>query len=1180
MSSKYGTTWWGNEWLNSLAHIDNSNRLPRGRAYAGNGSVKSIEIVGNNIIAKVKGSYPRPYDIKIEVPIFSKVQKEILINAITEDNYILSKLLNRELPQELNGIAEKKSIKLFPQRWNDFKMKCSCPDSAVPCKHLAAVIYLVANEIDKNPFIVFTLHDFDLIAELSKLNVTQKENEFEKIVSVTDFIEKNETDRPDFEFNKDLYNSLDFSNIEDLKDKILSVLTPNPLFYKKDFREILQKQYKILSKDISKFIVFRQKDFFFKPEDIEQITDVKIIFDENINCKKVVFELYNEEENLKIGISAGELLLLIQTLEIKNLQSLHSSIIALHTIYQFVYKLIQKGAILPQLIQNTDKSYKIRWLPATNNRIIKQLTDEIKQITNQDICIIRTEIKVKTKISESDDYMTVNENFNSIFNLFASYVIEKQAFADYDNKQEPVFNLFFQNKSYDFQAFSEKQIPNTIQLWLSKFYLTHKEYIPIIVINDKDFSFELEIKIENSKDALTEPVTFAKFLKDKKYENFKIDVLKDVSQLTEYLPNLKNYLNKNGEKPLVFNSEEFTPVILNVLPVIQLLGIRILLPRSLSYLFKPKISIRLSKKSKDKVQSFLGLNELLDFDWQIAVGDELLDFAEFQKLVKNMSGLVKIRDKYMLINQDEINKLYKQIEKNENLSSETLLHSILSEDFDGSPIGISEEIKKIVQDILKTESIPLPQNLLATLRPYQIKGYEWLVKNAKLGMGSIIADDMGLGKTLQVIAALLKFKQENLLKKKKAIAIVPTTLLTNWQKEIQKFAPDIKTHIYHGTNRKFENAEYDLLLTTYGVVRSDLEKIQKLKWFVLITDEAQNIKNHETEQTKAIKKLKADVKIAMSGTPVENRLSEYWSIFDFANKGYLGGMKWFKDNFAIPITQEHNHQQLEKFKKITKPFILRRLKSDKSIISDLPDKIENTNYCSLSKEQAAIYQNVVAQSITSIEDTEDNISRQGLVLKMITALKQVCNHPVQYLKKGKAEIESSGKTQLLINLLENIYENNEKTLIFTQYKEMGDLLCEIIENRFGHKPLFLNGGTSRKQRDKMVEDFQNIPQTKTFILSLKAGGTGLNLTAASNVIHYDLWWNPAVEAQATDRAYRIGQKNNVMVYRLLTQGTFEEKINQMLMVKKDLANMTVATGETWLGDLNNKELKELVNLEK
>jgi len=366
-------------------------------------------------------------------------------------------------------------------------------------------------------------------------------------------------------------------------------------------------------------------------------------------------------------------------------------------------------------------------------------------------------------------------------------------------------------------------------------------------------------------------------------------------------------------------------------------------------------------------------------------------------------------------------------------------------------------------------------------------------------------------------------------------------------------------------------------LTTYGVARTDAAKLQKYRWLVLVIDEAQNIKNPATAQTKAIKKIKASVKIAMSGTPVENRMSEYWSVFDFANKGYLNTLKKFKSDYAKPIEADRDLVKLEKFKKITAPFIMRRVKSDKSIIKDLPEKIEQDQFCQLTPEQAAIYQNIVDSTMKRVEKSK-GIERKGLVLMLITALKQICNHPYQYLKKGDKAPNLSGKILLLFQLIQQTLDNGEKTLIFTQYQQMGSLLVEFLAEQFQLDVPFLHGGISRKGRDAMVEDFQNNRSTRVMILSLKAGGTGLNLTAASSVIHYDLWWNPAVEAQATDRAYRIGQKRNVMVHRFITQNTFEEKINELLQVKKELANLTVANGEKWIGEYGNEELRELVSL--
>jgi len=433
-----------------------------------------------------------------------------------------------------------------------------------------------------------------------------------------------------------------------------------------------------------------------------------------------------------------------------------------------------------------------------------------------------------------------------------------------------------------------------------------------------------------------------------------------------------------------------------------------------------------------------------------------------------------------------------------------------------------------------------------------------------------------------VISILLKFKEEGILdKKNRALVVVPTGLLTNWQAEITKFAPSLSAHIFHGTGRDIKQFDADIMLTTYGVLRSDFELLKKRKWQVMIIDEAQNIKNHDTAQSKAVKSIPAGIRIAMSGTPVENRLTEFWSIMDYTNKGYLGTVKTFKDDFATPIQVFNDEKVVTRFKKITAPFMMRRMKTDKTIISDLPDKIEQNQFAQLSKQQATLYEKTMLAAMEEIEgmgdgnDAQTLFKRQGLVLQMILALKQICNHPTQFLKNGQFDASLSGKTELLFELLDSIIESGEKVLIFTQFTEMGRMLEKFITERFGDKPMFYHGGCSVKQREEMVQRFQNNRADKIFILSLKAAGTGLNLTAASHVIHYDLWWNPAVENQATDRAYRIGQKNNVMVHRMICKNTFEERIDEMIQRKKHLAEMTVATGENWIGKLSNKELRDI-----
>ena len=362
-------------------------------------------------------------------------------------------------------------------------------------------------------------------------------------------------------------------------------------------------------------------------------------------------------------------------------------------------------------------------------------------------------------------------------------------------------------------------------------------------------------------------------------------------------------------------------------------------------------------------------------------------------------------------------------------------------------------------------------------------------------------------------------------------------------------------------------------------MRSDINKFKRQKWFLVVVDEAQNIKNPNTLQTKAVKSIKARHKIAMSGTPVENRLSEYWSIFDFTNKGYLTTLKKFRENYIVPIEKENNQKILENFRKITKPFILRRLKSDRNIIKDLPDKIVSDIYCDLTKEQVALYKETLDSAIREVEENA-GIKRKGLVLKMINSLKQICNHPAQFTKSSHINVNESGKMEILMNTLENILEADEKVLIFTQYVKTGEIIQKLVEEKFSEEVLFLHGSLTRSKRDKMIRKFQENHQNRIFIISLRAGGTGLNLTAAQNVIHYDLWWNPAVENQATDRAYRIGQKENVMVYRFITKGTFEEKINEMLRSKEELAKLTVGNGETFITEMNTEELKDLLELRK
>jgi SNF2 family DNA or RNA helicase len=488
--------------------------------------------------------------------------------------------------------------------------------------------------------------------------------------------------------------------------------------------------------------------------------------------------------------------------------------------------------------------------------------------------------------------------------------------------------------------------------------------------------------------------------------------------------------------------------------------------------------------------------------------------------------------------------------------------------------------------------LPQPQSLKGKLRPYQTFGFSWLSFFQRWGLGAILADDMGLGKTIQALALLAHEKENNNGKLPGPVLLVcPTSVVTNWQRETRRFAPGLEIYKHQGPTR-FRNhellqkaAETELFITSYPLVRQDLEELQSIKWHGVILDEAQNIKNPAAKQTQAVRALKSSFRFALTGTPVENRLMELWSIMQFLNPGYLGTRESFRREFAIPVERFHDPEITNQLKELVSPFILRRVKTDPSVINDLPEKIEVKAYCNLTEEQASLYQNHINEVMDKIANSE-GIERHGLVLSMLTKLKQICNHPIQYLEKingymppAKEMHNRSGKLKRLVEMLEEIIAVGDRVLIFTQFAEMGKMLNSYLAATLNTQTMFLYGNTPVKMRDQMIKRFmedENGPQI--FILSLKAGGIGLNLTRANHVIHFDRWWNPAVEDQATDRAFRIGQNRNVQVHKFVCVGTLEERIDEMIESKKGLAEAVIGAGEAWITDLSTEELQDLVRL--
>ncbi len=1168
----YGKTWWGQKWLDALTGIDEGNRLPRGKTYANKGAVKALKIDKNEISAQVQGSKPRPYKVKLSVRLFEKKEKQALLDEIRHNPALLAQLLNRQLPPDLIQFTNQRGIRLFPRSFSELQAGCSCPDYAMPCKHLAAVIYLITNEIDQNPFLVFLLKGFDLLADLptDTLGTGGMETTLTLASLCTDTLPDSAGDDEDWTPSETARADLDFSTIPALTDSLLGLLEPEVTFTKSNFLKDLGKAYKLFTKPMQDKVVANVP----APSD-----SLELQLDELLDLRKInIFSEHGEARPLpQFGIA--DLMGWLGDLTETDWPDMSDSVRALYLTRQFTAALLRRGAVVPQLlgVGTEGNQYRVRWLPATINEAVRRLTDGLATQLPPGLLSIRWQKDILAPATPTEQVLM-------LCSLLLRQPVKQPTVELWERwPLEDADRLFFGQEILKLDGFGKREKPLAMQLWLNDFFLGQKRFMPILAIEEAEFGsvFHLSLLIRDRDAAEVAPVPLTEILDEDRHQPIRMAVLQDLLVLSRHFPDLAKLTKRDGPTYLSYAPDDFVPILLEKLPRMQLLGISLLLPKSLQHWVRPQVGGRLKAKTTAN-NAFMKLDDMLSFDWQVAVGDQMLGFNEFEMLVNNRTGLVKIKDQYVLVDPADLGRLQKQLQKPADLSGTDLLKAAMAEEFQGNRIGISAEVQAILKQFTNAPNQPLPHRLLATLRPYQQRGYDWLLKNSALGMGSLLADDMGLGKTVQVIALLLKFKQEGRFLKQKGLVVLPTTLLTNWQKEIARFAPDLQAHVYHGPTRKMpaegKNAPaIDLILTTYGVVRSDLEALKKTNWAVLIIDEAQNIKNSDTEQTKAVKSLKGQVRIALSGTPVENRLSEFWSIMDFVNRGYLGGASKFNDEFGKPIQQERDHQKLDLFRRVTAPFLLRRVKTDKTIISDLPDKIENNQYCALTPEQAALYQSVVSESMRAIEE-KDGIARRGLVLKLMTALKQIGNHPHQYLKKGNQNAALSGKVTLLLNLLETIYASHEKVLIFTQYREMGELLKTFIRQAFGQEPLFLHGGTSRAHRDEMVEQFQKNRSDHTFILSLKAGGTGLNLTQANHVVHFDLWWNPAVENQATDRAFRIGQTKNVLVYRLMNQGTLEEKIDAMIRSKKELADLSVSTGETWLGDLTDNQLKELVSL--
>lgn len=979
---------------------------------------------------------------------------------------------------------------------------------------------------------------------------------------------------------------IDLSFKKNNVDELFFNLSENPNGFKnKDFRYTLSLIYQIVEDEFEGVFLspnspVRSTDFYMVNNNGKQSFFVTPTnnFQYYLKSKGSLFRCSSSVIGTKVGYALPKDLVLDYFGgfgEIVDFDDISYTFIYLNKLTQFVLKLIEKLYFIPT-VKRRGQMFRIVYEPIIANKQLARIINQFEENIPKDL-FIQGEMP---------------KNFVSDFIYdYLNYVIYKflgiKAYKFKDIKSGTYLIKDLEQKS----LMKGNDYAENFAQWFDELYLGKYDVIPFFKVNKiSDELFQLKVHIKNRKtgeEALIDDL----YTKDEVFGVNSSDIAKIVEKqlnyANRYMPELETLFEDEDKLALDLNLGEVYKIITQTAYYLQKAQIEVILPDELVNVIVPRASINArvkASRSGDLLDIFnttsssaISLDDILDFSYEIALGNDKLSLEEFQELVKGSQGLVKYKDKYILIDQDESKKIFEKIAKADHskMTRMKLIHASMSGQLEDFDFDYDEAFANILKDFTKPVEVDPPKGLKGELRPYQQTGLKWLWTNVSKGFGCCMADDMGLGKTIQVISLILKLKEEEKLKKP-VLVVCPTTLMGNWMKELQLFAPDLKATTYHGLDRQL-NTNVDIILTTYAIMRIDIEELKKQQWGMIIVDEAQNIKNPDTAQTLAVKILKSDIKIAMTGTPVENRLTELWSIFDFINAGYLGSLKEFQKSYAIPIERFKETSRATKLKMSVSPFVLRRLKTDKHVISDLPEKMVLNDYCYLSKNQAVLYEKTLNEMMEKISGFT-GINRRGNIFKLITALKQICNHPYQFLKSGDMNKESSGKMEQCIQLVQSIIDNDEKTLIFTQYKEMGDILTHVIEEECNTTPLFFHGSLNVNQREEMINKFQTDADTKVMILSLKAGGTGLNLTSATNVIHYDLWWNPAVEDQATDRTYRIGQDKNVMVHRLITLGTFEEKIDEMLKSKKELADMAVYEGEKIITELSDEEIYEIFTL--
>ena len=1220
MKNLYGVTPWGRWFIDVLDSYKMGERLERGRRYANSGKVLSLDINAGRASAKVEGKSSPFYKVSISFPPLEKAEK--VYKLIESDPPLMARIASGELPETFLQKLKSEGINLTPVRWREMKRSCSCPDYGDPCKHMAALYYIIAREIDANPQVLFRLRGMDLGDRFGKSAVHKIAPPFAITyanVKDSDFPRAQESPQP-FELEPIPYCA----------ELITSLLPPNPPFCNRDFSSVIAEFYhrcagSSLSDSAHWESAYSDTETMEQTEHDFSRSNWKAHFPGfSGNIPEPGMEPYLQAQDINGGVKRYTLFEAFSLFSQFSSDDGTASYNFLFYLFKFLNLVCLSGAFIPYVYVSRDlqpsykdefeeddqadiETLKIIWRPYEN---LPQVSNMLKLIASREceifesanvfhITLADKQRKQRSQLSQLSQLSqrSQHEGRKTISAQSAADILSSAFLGEWvrknfmqfkndfyrednntqNNDYKKLLNMFFTGMFIDITPPAKRSLPMTIDRWLSVLHIDFTAYRYEITIKELikrksedqaeqhaesgslfnaddilDFTVSMDVitAADDDQAAVKTPLSKCK----------DIEKLRAPVALSNYLPEIKELFTS---RKVALSETRLVTFLDCASSLLTRLGMIVNLPKTLARELKPRLVV---KGKTDSLVHYLDLNALQDFEWQVAVGGDVMSIKEFEKLVKLKKAIVRFRDGFVKMQAGEFSHLLKKAR-----ASSPGVNDFLKAHFTGDTV-LPFNVKKNIDNIFKEHDFPVPSELNAQLRPYQVRGYNWICSLLLSGFGCILADDMGLGKTIQSIALILRLKKEGLLADG-CLIVAPAALLNNWEKEFGRFAPSIKVSLYHGSGRRFDKKS-DAFLTTYQTTVRDAEKLNKRKFSLLLADEAHLMKNSQTRVSRTVKNLQSKYRLALSGTPVENRLEDLRSLFDFILPGYLGDAKNFRENYRVPIEVMRNKDQAEALQKITSPFLLRRLKTDKNIIRDLPEKIVTNEYAVLEKEQAALYETVVEQSMQKAKEISSK-ERTSLIFYLLTSLKQICNHPRAYDGESPPLAQLSGKAQLLVELLQKILANREKVLVFSQYVETLDCLSRIIKKELGEAALIYHGGLNQNTRTMTINRFQDDPGSRIMLISLKAGGLGLNLTAASRVIHYDLWYNPAVENQATDRAFRIGQKRTVFVHRLITKNSFEEKIDAMISSKKELADMTVKSGESWLARMSHEELKKL-----